>query len=378
MLFISMPKINFFIRNTNVLYCRVSLNGTSSEFSTGEKLDLKFWNQQNQSYANKKSVVNTLIQSLTFKIKSKSALNDYASARELLESMKKKKQTKEPKAYLSELVLAYIESQKPIMKAGTITNHYIKYENLLKYETHRKIKFDMNSSTVCFDLPESELFKEWFVSEKKTFNKTFASRNLEFFRNALRFALKKRLIKPFELELLEVDRDKIKKPVQINKKELENLKNIDLGSKKLNQIKDLYLIQAGTGLSYVDLYSNWTIKQNDLGIILEGVRSKNQQSFFVPLDREIYNILDKYNFELPKYSNQKYNYYLKTVAGLCGITKKLTTHTGRKTFATLQNENGWSIESIAIMLGHNSIKTTESYYINKSINRLENEIRARF
>ncbi len=371
-----MPKITFFIRNTNILYCRVNLNGTSSEFSTGERLNLKYWNQDAQSYSIKKSVVNTIIESLTFKIKSKSALNDYASARELIQAMKPKKNM-EVKAYLSDLVLAYIESQKPIMKAGTITNHYIKYENLLKYEIFRKKKFDMNSSKDSFDLPESENFKEWFISDKKTFNKSTASRNLEFYRNALRLALKKRIIKPFELELLDIERDKPKKPVQLSKKEIEKLQNSDLGSKTLNQIKDLYLFQIGTGLSYVDLYASWHIQKSDLGYILEGIRAKNNQTFFVPIDKSTFEIVEKYNFELPKYTNQKYNYYLKIVAGMLAINKKLTTHTGRKTFATIQNDQGWSIESIAIMLGHNSIKTTESYYINKSINRLENEIRTR-
>lgn len=40
---------------------------------------------------------------------------------------------------------------------------------------------------------------------------------------------------------------------------------------------------------------------------------------------------------LPVLSNQKYNEYLKEIANICGINKKLTTHTARHTFATTVN-----------------------------------------
>ena len=37
---------------------------------------------------------------------------------------------------------------------------------------------------------------------------------------------------------------------------------------------------------------------------------------------------------LPYVSNQKMSAYLKEIADLCGITKRLTTHVARHTFAT--------------------------------------------
>ena len=59
---------------------------------------------------------------------------------------------------------------------------------------------------------------------------------------------------------------------------------------------------------------------------------------------------------------QKYNSYLKEVAELSGINKELTSHAGRRTFAsTVALTNGISIESIAQMLGHSSTKITHQY-----------------
>ena len=65
---------------------------------------------------------------------------------------------------------------------------------------------------------------------------------------------------------------------------------------------------------------------------------------------------------LPMYTNQKVNEYLKTIAETCGITKKLTFHVARHTFATTVTlGNNVSMESVSKMLGHKSIKTTQHY-----------------
>ena len=62
---------------------------------------------------------------------------------------------------------------------------------------------------------------------------------------------------------------------------------------------------------------------------------------------------------------------------ICGISKRVTTHTARKTFATLKDTEGWTRESIAKMLGHKSIKTTERYYISETNARIEQEMNSR-
>jgi site-specific recombinase XerD len=64
---------------------------------------------------------------------------------------------------------------------------------------------------------------------------------------------------------------------------------------------------------------------------------------------------------LPVPSNQRMNSYLKEIADVCGITKPLTTHIARHTFACLAVANKVSMESIAKMLGHSDIRTTKIY-----------------
>jgi site-specific recombinase XerD len=61
-------------------------------------------------------------------------------------------------------------------------------------------------------------------------------------------------------------------------------------------------------------------------------------------------------------SNQKLNAYLKEMADICEISKPMTMHIARHTFATtVLLANGVSMEATSKMLGHKSIKTTQIY-----------------
>lgn len=56
------------------------------------------------------------------------------------------------------------------------------------------------------------------------------------------------------------------------------------------------------------------------------------------------------------------NAYLKEVADLCGISKRLTTHCVRHTFATsVTLANKVTMENVAKMLGHSSTRMTQHY-----------------
>jgi site-specific recombinase XerD len=100
-------------------------------------------------------------------------------------------------------------------------------------------------------------------------------------------------------------------------------------------------------------------------------RQKTRTPQRLPLLKPALEIVDKYrdhfkcqneNLVLPILSNQKMNAYLKEIADLCGIKKKLTYHIARHTFATTVTlANGVPIETVSKMLGHKSIKQTQHY-----------------
>ena len=65
---------------------------------------------------------------------------------------------------------------------------------------------------------------------------------------------------------------------------------------------------------------------------------------------------------MPTLSNQKLNSYLKEIADHSGITKNLTFHMARHTFATTVTlTNGVPIETVSKLLGHTKLSTTQIY-----------------
>lgn len=91
---------------------------------------------------------------------------------------------------------------------------------------------------------------------------------------------------------------------------------------------------------------------------------RHPPSGYPPTDSGKYKSRPGYSergFLLPVPSNQRMNGYLKEIADICHIKKKLSTHIARHTFASLAIANKVSLESIAKMLGHTDIRTTRIY-----------------
>lgn len=153
--------------------------------------------------------------------------------------------------------------------------------------------------------------------------------------------------------------------------ELTNLMNKQLPSKRLEQIRDVFVFSCFTGLAYCDaqaLTAEHIIVGPNKAHWLRTHRKKTSAPVDVPLLEIPLQILAKYEGRcpngklLPIPSNQKCNDYLKEIASICGIEKRLTFHLARHTFATTVTlTNGVPIESVSKMLGHRSLKTTQIY-----------------
>jgi integrase len=123
------------------------------------------------------------------------------------------------------------------------------------------------------------------------------------------------------------------------------------------------------------------VTDNNGALWIRKRRRKTDNMCNIPLLDAARQILDKYKEHpvcqtkgvlLPVPCNQKMNSYLKELSDICGITKNITTHTGRHTFATtVALANNVSIENVAKMLGHSDTKMTRHYakVLDKSIMR---------
>lgn len=137
----------------------------------------------------------------------------------------------------------------------------------------------------------------------------------------------------------------------------------------MEQVRDMFVFCCYTGLPYQEmsiLTQKHIVKKFDGKLWIDMFRQKTKRQFSIPLLPKAISIIEKYQDDkrlLPVVSNQKFNSYLKEIAEIIGIEKKLTHHIARKTFATtVLLYNDVPIEVVSELLGHSKISTTQDHY----------------
>ena len=147
--------------------------------------------------------------------------------------------------------------------------------------------------------------------------------------------------------------------------EFHRFESCKIDSEHLARVRDLFVFQTYTMMSYSDLEHFDYGKCEDMGgqVVYRANRVKTEQPFTIVLLKPALAILKKYDYILPIASNQKYNDYLKAAAKYAKIDKPITTHWARHTGATmLVNEGQIPMHIVQHMLGHASIRETEKTY----------------
>ena len=178
--------------------------------------------------------------------------------------------------------------------------------------------------------------------------------------------------------------------------ELDRIEKRKFTIPRLELARKLFILQCYTGLAYADM-AKLEKKHIDQGpdgkLWLNLRRSKTDTAVRFPLLKIALDIIEDLSAKvdaddtmlLPySYCNQKMNAYLKEIADLCGIQKKLTTHVARRTMAsTVLLGNGVPIETISKILGHLKISTTQIYskvgdkLLSQEMIQLENKLTLR-
>ena len=162
-----------------------------------------------------------------------------------------------------------------------------------------------------------------------------------------------------------------REPVDIDfldEEELRKIINFDTPLPRLERAKDMFLFGCFTGLSYIDIKTltpEHFEKDNTGRIWIKKRRVKTGVLSRIPLLPIAKLILDKYKGGeklLPIQDPADINKYLKDIAILCGINKRICFHLARHTFAsTVTLANNISLEVVSKMLGHTNTRMTAHY-----------------
>ena len=137
--------------------------------------------------------------------------------------------------------------------------------------------------------------------------------------------------------------------------EIELIRDTDFKNDSINRIRDIFIFQASSGLSYCDMAAlvPEDFQHNPDGHVYIHKRRAKTNIFFTSVvlpDGEA--ILEKYNYQLPIIPNSKYNSYLKFIKDICQIDKPLHTHIARHSYATRCLNAGIRLEVVQKLMGH--------------------------
>lgn len=140
---------------------------------------------------------------------------------------------------------------------------------------------------------------------------------------------------------------------------MEALLNKPLTENQLTSL-NFFLLSCYSGLRISDLY-----RFNYKGFVENGrmkLRTKKTGQWVdIPIHKRLGAVLERLKGKTLDISEKEFRECLKTLAGLAGIEKHISPHTGRHTFATRSAELGIPIEATAELLGI-TIRICSVYY----------------
>lgn len=394
-----LKKSKNYLNGLMPIYLRITVDGIPKEISTGRQCDPGRWNSKaGRGNGTKEDVksLNAYLDTLQTKV--------YEVRRQLLE--KNETITSES---LRSVLKGTNENAKMIMRIfqqhndeleslvgkefspGTLERYKTSYDHTKSFMEWKYGVSDMDIKKLDYEFVSQ--YEYWLKTKRSCAHNT-AIKYIANFRKIVN-----RCIRNGWLERDPFIRFKMTKkeviPEFLTQHEINTISEKKFGSERLKQVRDVFLFCCYTGLAFVDVEK---LKASEINIGIDGnkwiftKRQKTDTPSRIPLLPWAIEILEKYedhpacinsNKVLPVLTNQKYNEYLKEIANICGINKKLTTHTARHTFATtITLGNGVPIESVSKMLGHKNIKTTQHYAkvldkkISDDMNTLKNKIQA--
>jgi site-specific recombinase XerD len=274
-----------------------------------------------------------------------------------------------------ECLLNYISNLKERLQKKYSYNYLRKLTSLHTVITHYS------------DIPISEINEtyiekliQYFIEHRESEDNTIAT-HIKVLRNVLNYAVRDghnvfRNYKDIKFK------NRSYRPVWLTWEEVGLLEKF-VGNKTDTIIRDDFLFRCYTSLRDQDiaqLRKHHFIKKDY--IYLNFNMLKNHKDMMLPIHEKAYDLLEKYNFRIPQFSQQTKNLRIKEICRAVKIDYKVEkvrysgsyrkvdmidkcdlvgTHTARRTFGRKWMEDIGDIEKLSAIYGHSSSKTTKMY-----------------
>ena len=207
-------------------------------------------------------------------------------------------------------------------------------------------------------------------------------RNIGLLKTFLNYCLKKNYIDNPSFKDAAVNRE-VTHQIALNKEEIKVVAQLNLSrNQRLERVRDVFLVGCYTGMRFSDFKRLKSSNISEGLITIREVKDKTK-TLQIPITDKVRAILEKYDWQLPLISEQKFREYLKEIFKLAGFTdlkiksKKIgkqvyekevpmyeliSTHTARRSFITIMLNSGVPAKAIMSITGHKSINNFQLYY----------------
>ncbi len=349
--------------------CRITVDGRSAVIATGEECAPEAWQTKSGETGDRK--INLRLQALRERIE---ACYTTLLRREGVVSVERLK-----------LRLQGV-NETPTMLLETSTEELRTVEACVgrsrspgTYQNNRRSDSglrDFVRSRGESDIPIPTLAPDFFDAyrfflKRRGYAASTTNRYLHWLGRLMRRAIARSVIRfnPFEGVRYETEKYR---PRFLQKHEVERLLAFPVRDEATELSRHMFLFSVFTGLAYADLR---TLRRSQIETdgagrpYIRKARQKTHEESLIPLHPIAEQLLSLYLKDdktedrriFPDASYFLLTHRLKAIGKACGLLGPLTFHVGRHSFGTLTLEAGISMESIARMMGHASVTTTELY-----------------
>jgi integrase len=392
-----MPKAKFILKEPSsksetLIYLIYNYQYKRFKYSIAEKINPKYWNPNSQraketkqfkeypEFNSRLNLIATGINTAFRKLLNDGIQPNNENLKKALENELSDHIIHGNKITLYEFIKKHIEESESNKKLGTIKVYNTGFMYLKKYGTSINKAIDFHNITLEF---YNQYIK--FLTHENNLSVNTVGKHIKTLKSFLNEATERGLNNNLEFR-----NKRFKKPqekadtIYLTIDELKKIENLNLSkNKKLDRVRDLFLIGCFTGLRFSD-FSQLKPENIITDKSMIQIRThKTGERVSIPLHPTVKKILKKYNNVAPKsYSNQVMNGYIKDVACLSGLKeltettitkggkvekntlakyKLVSTHTARRSFATNIFIAGVPSISIMKITGHKSERTFLQY-----------------
>ncbi len=362
------------------ILCRITIDGKSTAITTGEQCKSSEWNSRQGMTTDKKT--NQRIgefKELVEKTYQDILINDGVVSVEVLKN-RLQGVAATPTTLLA-MSKAELQSVKECVGKSRAEGTY---QNLL-YSDKLLTEFvkDKGMTDIVIATIQEDLFEEYrFYLKKRGLATATMNRYLCWLSRLIYRGVSQRLIRcnPFENAKYEKTEQKIH---FLQKSDVGKLMALRVIDKEAEQARRLFVFACFTGLAIADmehLQFGHVQTAADGQKYIRKERQKTKVEFVVPLHPIAEAIINQCKAEQERNEERKtvkekdnsfifrtncsrsvMSVKLSIVGKACGIRERLSYHMARHTFGTMSLSAGIPIESIAKMMGHASISSTQIY-----------------